>query len=609
VTTRSPPPSRPVDAGALRLQAERALAETATASEADQHGTGSLVHELRVHQVELELQNDELRQAYDALQKSRDRYRDLYDHAPVGYMVVDPGTVIREANLTAARLLGVDRFELLSRPLASLLDREDADRLHVHLQKTLSSKGVETCELRQRRGDGTVVDLHIESVVADRRAGRLSACRSTLTDVTARNLADRRLRELTNGLERLVERRTAELVAANTALAKEMEEHQRSETALAAAQKMEALGRLAGGVAHDFNNLLTVVQLEVAMLRLRAASDSVVLGHVESIAEVVERAAALTGQLRAFGRRDVSSAERVNVAAAIRAVTPLLRRLVGDHIHVQVEADRDVGWVMLDRSHFEQILLNLAANARDAMTAGGTLSITASAGVDEATDGGRSVTITVRDDGSGMSRETQEHLFEPFFTTRQTDGGTGLGLATVYGIVNRAGGTIAVNSTLGEGSEFLVSLACVEPPPPADPRPLPGRAQGAGETVLLVEDRTDVRRIARAALRGAGYQILEASSGEEALEVAAHRGDDIAVVLSDVVMPGISGRELRERLGALAPSLAVVLMSGYLEDDVRDGGRYLQKPFALETLLHTLRDAIEDTRRARGGAPTSARTS
>ncbi len=564
----------------------------------DAQAEATVVYELRVHQVELELQNEELRQARDALHASRDRYRELYDYAPVGYVALDAGTMVREANLTAAQLLGVERFALLSRPFASLLEREAADQLHVHIQKTLGSTSHHTCEIPLRRADGSRVDLRFDSVSTGASSGQLGLCRSTLSDVTARRRADRRLRDLATHLEQLVDRRTAELVAANEALEREIEEHQRSAAALVETRKMEALGRLAGGVAHDFNNLLTVVQLDVAMLRAQAPKEPALQQHVQSIGDAVGRAASLTNQLLAFGRRDVGSTERINVSGAIRAAAPLLSRLVGDHLHVVVEVDEDVGWVTLDRGHFDQILLNLAANARDSMAGGGTLSISAYTSKEPIAgpEPQAWVTIAVRDDGCGMSGETQEHLFEPFFTTRQRDGGTGLGLATVYGIVSRAGGTIIVNSALGRGSEFVVSLPRVEAPVAVEPPAVQTVALGRGETLLLVEDRADVRGVARSVLESGGYEVVEASSGEEALALVDASGGDIAVVLTDIVMPGISGTELRDRLHETDPAMPVVLMSGYPADGAQQSSRYVQKPFAIDELLGTLRDAIDEAR-------------
>ena len=376
------------------------------------------------------------------------------------------------------------------------------------------------------------------------------------------------------------------------------------EEQLATAQRMEAVGRLAGGIAHDFNNILTVINGYADLLLNRLAPDDPMRVNMAEIRAAGERAAALTRQLLAFSRRQMTSPERLNLNAVIQDAQMFLERLAGEHVRLVTQLDPSLGDVQADPSHVHQILLNLTTNARDAMPNGGLLTIeTANVEVDEhqaaATAEGRAgsfVRLSVTDTGTGMDAETQRHLFEPFFTTKPHGRGTGLGLPTVYGIVRQSGGWITFRSAPGEGASFHVYLPRLEPSPAAvaeSPQPSPS-------VVLVVDDQPDVRHFAATVLRTGGYQVLEAASAEQALAVAAEHRGVIDVALTDIVMPGMSGRDLAPLLRARRPSLRIIFMSGHTEDPrVKRSARehpasFLAKPFRPGDLLAAVRKALSN---------------
>jgi signal transduction histidine kinase len=376
----------------------------------------------------------------------------------------------------------------------------------------------------------------------------------------------------------------------------------RAEEQLRQAQKMEAVGRLAGGIAHDFNNLLTVIgghaQVMVSELpaghRLRAEADAVL--------SATDRAAALTAGLLAFGRKQVVHARVLDLAEVIRTMSGLLQRMLGENITVMVEAAPGVGRVRLDASQVEQILMNLAVNARDAMPEGGRL-IFALSNMEVTAEApgtlrpGSYVVLSVTDTGVGMDAETRARIFEPFFTTKPAGHGTGLGLATVYGILKQSGGDVSVESEPGKGATFRLYVPRVDAPAEPRPRPAGGPSPRGTETVLLVEDADPVRELAAAILRPLGYTVLEAPNATAAMGVVqAHEGA-LNLLITDVVMPGMNGPRLAERLTAVRPDMRVLYVSGYAEDalDLRGRGAFLAKPYTSTGLARKVREVLDST--------------
>jgi two-component system cell cycle sensor histidine kinase/response regulator CckA len=388
-------------------------------------------------------------------------------------------------------------------------------------------------------------------------------------------------------------------------------ERKRLEDQLRHSQKMEAVGQLAGGVAHDFNNLLMLIQAHNERLRERlAASDPAHKDAVE-IERAVTRAASLTCQLLAFSRKQVLQPKVLDLNAVLSGVATMLDRLIGKNIELNVAPARSLWRVKADPGQMEQVILNLAVNARDAMPQGGKLVIeTRNVEVDEAyarsheaVSPGRYVRLTISDTGIGMDTETQARMFEPFFTTKEPGKGTGLGLATVYGVVKQTGGCIWVSSAPGQGTTFeiyLPQIEEVEGSAASGKKTQLSNAPNGTETVLLVEDQDGIRELVGEFLRRNGYTVLLAVDGDEALRVAAAHGDVINLLLTDVLMPNIGGRELAERLTQVRPQMRVLFMSGYPEHAALGGesmgppAAVLQKPFSMDNLARKIRSLFDE---------------
>lgn len=395
-----------------------------------------------------------------------------------------------------------------------------------------------------------------------------------------------------------------------TAERRAVQERLKMETQMRAAQRLEAVGRLAGGVAHDFNNVLSVVQSYAHFVRERVAGDESATEDINVILDAAKRAAKLTAQLLAFGRGQVQSLRVMNLNDIVADVQRLLQRLIGEDVDLAVRLSPDLPPVEVDPTHMEQVLVNLAVNARDAMPTGGKLMIeTASVTLDEtyglqhggSVPAGSYVSLVVTDTGHGMDTETQQHIFEPFFTTKLSEGGTGLGLSTVFGIVKQSGGFIWVYSEPGRGTSFKVHLPVATQPAtsPATAKVVPQSFTGT-ETVLVIEDEEMVRKAVCRLLRDSGYEVLEAACAQDARRIAQTHTGSIDLVLTDIVMPDISGPDLAIEISGLQPDAHVVYMSGYTghamvqQARVGEGSTFVQKPFSREDLLGKLRMALGD---------------
>ncbi len=395
----------------------------------------------------------------------------------------------------------------------------------------------------------------------------------------------------------------------------EIEERRRAEAELRESreqllhsQRLEAMGRLAGGIAHDFNNLMTTVLGYASMLLEEPSVEGGVESGLSEIRGAAERATRLTGQLLAFSRRQVLQPEVLDLNDVVNGIVNILSRLLGEDIELRTELSTEPLAIEADRGQIEQVILNLAVNARDAMQSGGLLvlrshRVIAARGLDAPGGphvGSAMARLVVTDTGSGIPAATRPHIFEPFFTTKEIGQGTGLGLSTVYGIVRQSGGTIEVESKSGEGTSFMLDLPLTE-------RPLPDRAtaemrpdvEGGQETLLVVEDETGVRGLLRRMLEGAGYRVLLASGGDEAVQLAGTQSLPIDLLISDVVMRGLSGPELAAELRRDRAGLPVLLISGYPgeahEIDIEETA-FLAKPFSRDVLLAKVREVL-DTRR------------
>lgn len=372
----------------------------------------------------------------------------------------------------------------------------------------------------------------------------------------------------------------------------DLRETKRLESELRQAQKMEALGRLAGGVAHDFNNLLTVILSYCSILAKSLPTDGRSARDVEQIDRAAQRAAELTRQLLAFSRRQVLEPKPLELGATVRAMEGMIRRLIGEDIELRIITAADDEAVMVDAGQVEQVVMNLVVNARDAMRGGGVLTL-------ETSTSGGFTTLAIVDTGTGIDPQTQAHLFEPFFTTKDPGKGTGLGLSTVMGIVQQSGGRITVDSVLGHGSTFRVFLPAIAKA--AAPVPVAARTLTpilGVERILVVEDEVEVRTLICEVLSGAGYDVIDAGDGEHALEVAAKVRGEIHLLLTDVIMPKLSGRQLAARFLEVRPLTRVLYMSGYTDDKLGHHGvldpdvELIQKPLTPEVLLRRVRDVL-----------------
>jgi signal transduction histidine kinase len=375
--------------------------------------------------------------------------------------------------------------------------------------------------------------------------------------------------------------------AANRRRRRELEEQLRH------AQKMECVGRLAGGVAHDFNNLLTCFVGYGGLLRKRLPDDDMRLRYVEGMLEAADHGASLTRQLLAFSRRQALAPVVTSLNTIVLDTHKFLRRLIGEDIQLVTDLSSDLGNVKVDAGQMQQVILNLSVNARDAMPTGGTLTITTAR---DAASG--EITLSISDTGTGMSAEALEHLFEPFFTTKEGGKGTGLGLSTVYGIVHQSGGTITCSSAEGRGTTFRVSLPEAFEAPARPPVSMPVRNARITETVLLVEDEERVREIAAEVLVRCGYQVLAAATAMAALSRADGHEGRIELLLTDVVLPDMSGRELAERFRATRPEARVLYTSGYTDEVAilhgltGPGTLFLPKPYDPQALLRCVREVL-----------------
>jgi len=414
------------------------------------------------------------------------------------------------------------------------------------------------------------------------------------------------LARINQSLEQRVAERTESLEQALSDLRKEMQLRKQVEDQLIQAQKMEAVGRLAGGVAHDFNNLLTVILGYNDMILDHPRGDDATTDYAREIHKAAERATALTNQLLAFSRRQVAAPRVVDLNEIVHGIDKMLRRIIGEDVELKTVLANGLSTVKIDPSHIDQVIMNLAVNSRDAMPAGGRLTIeTANVELSEEYSAshvgavpGKYVMLALSDTGCGMDAETRSRIFEPFYTTKEKGKGTGLGLSIVYGIVKQNAGDVLVYSEPGQGTVFKIYLPAVDSPPETVRVEATEGAAAATETILLVEDEEQVRKLARSMLQRRGYRVLEAASPAAAEELLRQHRDGIDLLLTDVVMPQMSGAELASRVRAARPGIKVLYMSGYTDSGIVQQGflaedtPYIQKPFTAAGLAKKVREVL-----------------
>jgi PAS domain S-box-containing protein len=515
------------------------------------------------------------KRAEQVLRESEKEYRLLFHGNPNPMWVFDIETLeFLEVNEAAIEHYGYSREEFLSMKLGNIRAVESlvrsveiADRA---IKKEIESAERRECVWRQKKKSGEVIDVAVKwSPLAFQ--GRLAAL-ALGNDVTAQKRLEEQFRQ---------------------------------------AQKMEAIGQLAGGVAHDFNNILTVINGHASLLMASGELSPAATKSAQQVVQAAGRAASLTRQLLTFSRRQMMEPRRLDLNEAVGNMTKMLDRILGEHVSLEVHYSPHPAFVQADAGMMEQVVLNLAVNGRDAMPKGGKLNVIISMIELRARDleqrpearAGRFAMLTMADSGHGIEPETMRRIFEPFFTTKEVGKGTGLGLATVYGIVKQHQGWVEVESEVGKGTTFFVFIpASSDVSESSEEKPTDIIVRGGTETILVVEDEEPVRTLVGSILRGHGYQVLDAETGAKALSVWADHKNSINLLLTDLVMPDrMNGRELAEKLRADRPELRVIFTSGYSADVVgkefvlQPGLNYLQKPYHPQTLALTVRDCL-DTR-------------
>ncbi|MES2179400.1 MAG: PAS domain-containing protein [Gemmatimonadota bacterium] len=503
------------------------------------------------------------------LRMTNERLQVVIDEAPLAILVIDNDARVLHWNPAAEAMFQWTEAEILGKPLPLIPDEERA-AFEVNAERARRGESLRANPSRRKRKDGVVLDVQISSSPLRNEQGDVTGAIVMITDVTSQRKLEAQLRM---------------------------------------AQKMEAVGLLAGGVAHDFNNLLTAIKGFASLLEMTLAPDEQGAEFLAEINKAADRAAGLTSQLLAFSRRQLLRPEALDLNARVREIERMLRVLLRDDAELLFDLDPELSQVLADPGQVQQVILNLMVNARDAVHGRSNGKVTlrtrnaelrdefAQWGVEDAP--GHYVRLDVEDNGMGMDRATQARIFDPFFTTKEPGQGTGLGLATVFGIVKQSNGYVWVRSAPDEGATFSVYLPRARGVSRVSGAAMIIDGSGRNETVLLVEDEDAVRRVARRALELHGYRVIEAADGQTAIELASHAHVDILV--TDVMMPGILGPRLADELRARRPQLPVLFMSGHTDEIVRDGlldpaTPFLGKPFTPSQLAHKVREAIEQAR-------------
>jgi PAS domain S-box-containing protein len=517
------------------------------------------------HALSLGATERQRRAAEQALREREERFRALVENSSDFLVLADEEGRITYTTPAAARRFGWDPADIVGQQLFHFIHPDDLPRCRTRFDDALGKPGQPVAaEVRFRHLDGTY---------------------RTLEGISVNRLHEPAVRSVVINARDVTERRSLE-------------------DQLRQVQKMEAVGRLAGGIAHDFNNLLTAILGYCNLLLDELPPESTVREDLEEIRKAGDRAATLTRQLLAFSRRQMLQPQPVAVGTLIREMEKMIHRLVGDDVEVVLALAEPLPQVKADPASIEQIIINLAVNARDAMPAGGRLTIEASTvdldseytALHPSVIPGRYVMVAITDTGGGMDADTRARVFEPFFTTKEQGRGTGLGLATVYGLVKQSGGYIWVYSEPGHGTVFKVYLPSLADH--ATRRATATQTEASGtETILIVEDDAPVRALASEALRRHGYMVLEAADGLEALRVVERHQDAIALIITDVVMPQMTGRELASRLRDARPAMKLLFISGFpdhaVTGEIDASESFLQKPFTPDALARTVREILD----------------
>ena len=518
----------------------------------------------------------ERKRSEEELRAERGKFRELFDEAPVGYHEANTDGYVSRINKTELDMLGYSLAEMLNQPVWKFsIDGQEGREAFKAKISGISPPG-RSFERNYRRKDNSILTVISEDRILKDNQGKIIGLRTTIQDITERKQSEK--------------------------------ERQLLEEQLRQSQKMEAIGKLAGGIAHDFNNLLTVIKGYSELSLGQTKDDPLLDENLNEIKQASERAVDLTRQLLAFSRHQILEMRVLDLNSILRNLDKMLSRVIGEDIELVFLLASDLGKVKTDPGQIEQVILNLVINARDAMPNGGKLTIeTKNEVLDEAyarshvaVRPGQYVELSVSDTGVGMPQEVRERVFEPFFTTKEKGKGTGLGLSTVYGIVKQSEGNIWLDSKMGQGTTFKIYLPQVDEPVDElrENKEVNKTFEGE-ETILLVEDDEAVRKLAAEALRRKGYSVLTAHRADEAISLCKRRQEPFHLLLTDVVMPQMSGGELAQSLKQVRNDFKVLYMSGYTDDAIVDHGvletgvNFIQKPFTIGGLSRKVREVLD----------------
>lgn len=526
-----------------------------------------LVHELKVHQVELEMQNENLQATKEELEKSRDQYTNLYDNAPVGYLSSNSFGKILKANQTMAHMLQTNVDNLIDTSLNHWCINEDS--FYLHCRSLLKQGSSLKEEIQLKRNDNSSFYVLADSIIAEEDSEGNHEIRSIIIDISEKKELEKQLRH---------------------------------------AQKMEAVGRLAGGVAHDFNNMLSVILGNIEMALEETNQDNPLYETLDEVQNAARRSANVTQQLLAFASKQTIAPQMLDLNKTITSMMKMLYRLIGEDIELNWMPENALWPVRMDPSQIDQILVNLAVNSKDAMEGGGKITIkTENLRHDDSYCSGNPcfgnidfIKIQVSDNGHGMDDQTLKNIFEPFFTTKDMDKGTGLGLATVYGIVKQNKGFITVDSQVNEGTSINIYIPRYKTFEKELKKNQIYETISKGiETILLVEDDPMVLEMTSRALKRMEYTVLSSATPEKAIDIVRQHGSNIDLLMSDVIMPEMNGRELAESIQTFYPQIERLFMSGYPADIIADHGvleegvNFIQKPFSIKDLSVKLKEIFK----------------
>jgi PAS domain S-box-containing protein len=564
----------PENLNELRDRAEQLLSESPQGfKDIPAEDIQNIIHELQVHQIELEMQNDELRRTQVELEESRSKYVDLYDFAPVGYFTISQEGMILGVNLTGAAMLGVERRYLIGKPFSHFITKDTQDVFYCHRKKLFETKAPQTCELKLKEKNGVDFHAQLGSLVVQDADENFNRLRIAISDITLIKRAE--------------------------------EKNANFQSRLQQAQKMETIGTLAGGIAHEFNNALVGITGNIDLLQMELPGNEVIGNHIEPMKVSAKRMANLTSQLLAYARGGRYQSKNISLNDFLKSTLPIVKHTVHPGISLETVFSRDIPRLKGDIAQMQMVLFAILTNASEAIEGEGHIRITTGKEeIDEefvkhhpSLKSGPYAYLTVEDDGTGMDKETRGSIFEPFFTTRFQ--GRGLGMASAYGIVKSHDGWISVYSELGTGTVVRIYLPVVDAQVKEVEKPKLETVKGGG-TILVVEDEAVVLNVTRAMLEKLGYRVLEAKTGKDAIAIVKTLDDDIELALLDIKLPDIEGSKIYPIIKETRPDLKVIICSGYSVDgpaqEILDAGAqgFIQKPYSLATLSEKL-NAVWET--------------